>query len=133
MTVLKVLWHMIAALAVIVVAVAGSCRYLEQPRSRFATYTEAESAGMFEAGWLPSYLPRSSTDIDESHDIDTNDVWASFKYAPGDTKTIQDNCKVLAKAPSGTKYLCPPFEKQTMTVILKTDGSAWLESHANEI
>ena len=133
MTLLKLFWHILAVAAVLGIAVTATCSYLEQPRSYFSTHTEADSAGMFKAGWLPSYLPRSTIDIEERHDIDTNDVWASFKYTPEDNGSIQDNCKILVQTPSGTKYLCPPFEKRTMIIILKTDGTGWLESHANEI
>jgi hypothetical protein len=130
---LVILWNVVAGFALLLVLVVASSRYLERPRSSFATYAEAEAAGMFKAGWLPSYLPKSATNIEERHDIDTNNVWASFSYAPEDTKTIQDNCRLQTQSPEGAKYLCPPFEKQTLVVILRNNGTGWLESHANEI
>lgn len=88
---------------------------------------------MFGAGWLLSYLPKSATKIDERHDIDTNQVWASFSYEPTDTKSVKDNCTVLAQSAHGAKYVCPPYEKQTLIIILKSDGTGWLESQPNEI
>jgi len=38
--------------------------------------------GSIERGWLPEWLPRSATRIQEAHDIDTNDSFATFEFDP---------------------------------------------------
>lgn len=58
---------------------------LEVTQARFESYAEVASVpNIFEAGWIPSWIPKSATDIDESHDIDTNEAWLVFSFAKGD-------------------------------------------------
>jgi hypothetical protein len=42
---------------------------------------EARSAGALDRGWVPSFLPSSTTSIVESHNIDTNETWGTFRFA----------------------------------------------------
>lgn len=44
----------------------------------YATYAEAERAGAVERGWIPAFVPRSATEIEEVHDLDTN--WQRLRY-----------------------------------------------------
>ena len=99
------------------------------PSATFASYAELESAGMFERGWLPRYLPKSARDIVERHNLDTNAVWASFHYTPGDSESVQAVCRLVAESPVARKYLCPSFASRTTTIVLRADGSARYESH----
>jgi hypothetical protein len=41
---------------------------------------EAIKHSAIEKGWIPNILPRSSYEIYERHDIDTNTVWLKFKF-----------------------------------------------------
>ncbi len=50
---------------------------MEITESYFETYEEAVSS--INAGWLPRWLPTSSYDIRETHDVDSNAVLAVFK------------------------------------------------------
>ncbi|MEY4591094.1 MAG: hypothetical protein RL497_3170 [Pseudomonadota bacterium] len=69
-----------------------------------------EQSGIFESGWLPSYLPRSAHDIQESHDIDTNYVEASFQFDIGDTDSIKSNCTLASETNEVTTYACGIYE-----------------------
>lgn len=44
----------------------------------FSSYDDAQSA--IQAGWLPEWLPKSAYEINESHDIDSNISWTSFRF-----------------------------------------------------
>lgn len=104
---------------------------MENTRSQYANYKEL--SGAIEAGWLPAYFPRSATDIREGHNIDTNRVWASFKYDARDISDLRKICKVLAENESGLKLLCPPYDKQTSTFVLKKNGTGHYSSYENGI
>jgi hypothetical protein len=107
--------------------------FTENPRSSFVSFAEMEAAGMIAAGWLPEFLPKSATHIEESHNIDTNRVWASFKYRVGDLQSIEASCKKIAENNLGKKYLCPPLDTRTSTVILGNDGAGYYLSYENGI
>ena len=91
--------------------------FLEQTNSSFTDYEEMQKSGIFEAGWLPSFLPKSSRDIHESHNIDTNHVEASFVYEVGDTASIESNCALLTEDDGVATYTCGVFE-----ITLSTNG-----------
>ena len=40
-----------------------------------------ELAKTFNGGWIPSWLPKSATNIKESHKIDSNRTWLVFNYS----------------------------------------------------
>jgi hypothetical protein len=90
----------IALLAVFVIGGLAYCIHLENPTQRFATYEEAQRAGaMAEGRWIPSFLPKSSTNIVETHDIDTNALEIRFEYAPGDLDSIRKECAAVEDSP----------------------------------
>lgn len=85
----------------------STCKYLENTRSYFANYKEME--GNIGAGCSLRFFPRSATDIYEGHNIDTNDVWASFNYDAKDVPILRTMCRVLAENEAGVKLNRPPF------------------------
>jgi hypothetical protein len=48
------------------------------------------------AGWLPSWLPKSAYRIKESHDIDTNESWLTFSFSKSDD-FYSSACKPITK------------------------------------
>lgn len=69
---------------------------LEVTSSSYETYDEiASNPRTFEAGWIPRWLPRSATNISESHDLDTNDVWIVFSFAAEDR--FHEDCQEIEK------------------------------------
>lgn len=92
---------LIGVVAVIssVLALLKSCEYLENPKSHYASFSEARNAGaLAEGGWLPDLLPKSATDITEQHNIDTNAMWLAFTFSGAPFSSTPKGC-VLAKAP----------------------------------
>jgi hypothetical protein len=106
---------------------------MENSRSEFATFEEMESAGMIARGWLPEYFPESATRILEGHNIDTNLVWAWFRYEPSEIQSIENICLRIAEDDGGAKFLCPPFDSRTSTMVLRNDGEAYYLSYENPL
>lgn len=125
----------LVALALVGIFALGlfALAHFENPSSRFGTYEELKAAGLIERGWVPEQLPKSAIGIEESHDIDTNHGWASFKYKPGDTAAADGGCQLLHQTNEGRKYLCPPFGRQTSILVLMADGTGFVRMDADQI
>jgi hypothetical protein len=117
----------------IVLAVLRYMEYTENPKSAFESYEELERSGLIARGWLPQYLPPSATNIKESHNLDTNRVWATFRYQLGDLSSVESACNRIAESDLGKKFLCPPFGTRTSTVVLRNDGEGYYLSYENGI
>lgn len=73
---------------------------------------------------LLSFIPSSSTNINEFQDFDSGEVRVSFEYNVNDVSSIDDVCIKVLKDPSSTKYVCPPYETRTNTLLLRPNGQA---------
>lgn len=112
-----------------VLGLLSFCDYIENPRSYFTTYNDAKASGMMAAGWIPTYIPYSSTEISETHDIDTNTVKMTFKYSLNDTAEIEKNCTQIMNSAASTKqYRCTYYGNEVI-IELRSDGSGSLESY----
>jgi hypothetical protein len=94
-----------------------------RPKSHFDNYTEAQASGIMDRGWIPHYIPKSATDINEQHDLDTNWVKMTFNYALDDLADLRSACQSEVAIANGTEFLC---ERHIM-VRLFNDGTAQLE------
>lgn len=65
------------------VAVLSACTLAgcwEVSEISYKNFEEAKKAGAIgESKWLPEWLPEDARDIRESHDVDTNQSWLSFR------------------------------------------------------
>ena len=121
------------ALLGVVLGLFRYIEYTENPRSSFSSIAEMEASGLVEAGWLPEYLPPSAFQIEERHNIDTNEVWASFRYEVNDVQSVEAVCEIIAENNRGCKYLCPPLDSRTSTIILGDDGNGYYRSYYSDI
>ena len=117
----------------VVLAALQYMEYTENPKSTFASYEEMDRSGLIARGWLPQYLPRSATEIVESHNLDTNRVWAAFRYRVGDFDSVESICNRIAENELGKKYHCPPFDTRTSTLVLRNNGEGYYLSYENGI
>lgn len=76
-------------------SLSWGCSDLRESHAR--SYEEAKAQGQLERGWLPSCLPPTARDIQEAHDLDTNDQWISFS-GPSD---LTDRWRRLAATSIG--------------------------------
>lgn len=126
---MKLTWWSVATLVTLMALTLSWCEYSENPKLYFATYEEAKNSGIMDAGWMPTYIPRSSKEIHEQHNLDTNTVHMSFKYSQGDTQELEKNCYRKATSSQGTVWHCEYFGDK-VTVDLRNDGTATLSSHS---
>ncbi|WP_372381789.1 hypothetical protein ACCQ12_11815 [Xanthomonas sp. NCPPB 1068] len=60
----------------------------------YPTYKDALEDGAIEKGWIPEFLPKSSTNIYENHDVDVNQI--AVKFSSKDT-TFLSKLKIIEK------------------------------------
>lgn len=56
----------------------------------YATYEEAKADGAMRRGWIPAFVPASATDLKESHNLDTNESWLTFRFAEADREGLAE-------------------------------------------
>jgi len=78
----------------------------EVTKSTYETYEEIASIpNIFEAGWIPRWLPKTARNIKESHNIDTNEAWIVFSFSPVDK--FYEACRIIIE-----NKVILPTEKQ---------------------
>jgi len=50
----------------------------------YRNLTDIKNKNAIKRGWIPSILPLSAYKITETHNIDTNEIWGTFKYKERD-------------------------------------------------
>lgn len=70
-----------------------ACERMDNVESMYPNFEAAIKANAVGKGrWVPEFLPPSSTNIYEKHNLDTNEQWLSFKFA-GDIASIVNSCE----------------------------------------
>lgn len=59
--------------------------------SKYESLAEVKNNKAIKGGWIPAILPASAYDIVESHDLNTNTIFGSFKYKEKDEETFIQN------------------------------------------
>ena len=62
----------------------------ERLESFYPHLTDAIDSGALTRGWIPNFLPESSYDIHEMHDITSSRTWCSFNFAPDDSHGLRN-------------------------------------------
>jgi len=99
----------------------------ERPRSEFANYIDAKASGLMDRGWIPTFIPRSSAEIKEQHDLDANWVKMSFSYDTADKAVTRAACNTERPIRGGVEFGCKYFGNN-VSIKLYDDGSAELYS-----
>ncbi len=102
--------------------------YVENVNTDFSDYDEMQASGIIERGWIPGYLPKSSKNISEHHNIDSNIVRVSFDYDINEKLEIVSLCKKISSNKRGNKYICPPYSGKTSVLTLRKDGTGFYQS-----
>lgn len=66
--------------------------------SHYANLAAARQSGIIERGWVPELLPASSTDISETHNLDTNAGTGTFKFPSADLAAFKAQAHQQASA-----------------------------------
>jgi hypothetical protein len=75
--------------------------------NRYDNLQQVKEDKAIEKGWVPALIPPSAYDIEETHDIDTNQLFGRFYYKKKDEETLMN---ALSSFPenNGT-YTCKSF------------------------
>ena len=66
--------------------------------SHHANLAAARKAGVIDRGWVPELLPAGSTDILETHNLDTNTGTGTFRFPSADLVAFKDQARQQASA-----------------------------------
>ena len=58
------------------------CLSAEEPEKFYASRLEVTADDAIGRGWVPPWLPSTAHAINETHNIDTNEVWMIFEFDP---------------------------------------------------
>ena len=102
--------------------------YVDNVNTDFSNYEEMQSSEIIERGWVPAYLPKTSVNISEHHNIDTNRVTVSFEYDVNEDLEVETLCTKIGSSYKGDKYVCPPYVGATSVITLRNDGTGFYKS-----
>ncbi len=82
-----------------------SCAELpdESQTRHYPTRADAERDGSFARGWLPADIPADATDIVESHNLDSNQMWVRFNLSATMPERLLQRCVVDPEVPRPPK------------------------------
>jgi hypothetical protein len=76
----------------------------------YPDFDAAQRDNALRRGWLPSWLPKSATDIKSRQDIDRNDYSFAFAMPANEALDLPENCTAVVNPPAPTTRL-PNFPK----------------------
>ena len=90
-------------------ATVVACEKHETIEASYPDFQSAQKAGAIHGPALPSNLiPRSAKDIRSAFNLDTNEFWMSFRFAPADLSTMLSSCKDVPSSQVSYAYRSPP-------------------------
>jgi len=84
-----ILFFFIAALLII------RSNFSDVTINKYDDYQTVMEDNATERGWIPGILPKSAFDIAETHDIDKNELYGSFRYKQKDEEAFTSHLKAL--------------------------------------
>lgn len=66
-------------------------RYSDVQINKYEDIEVVKENKAIQKGWVPAILPESSYDITETHNIDTNNIFGSFKYKKEDEAALMEH------------------------------------------
>ncbi len=89
--------------SLVLIAISALCSCVEVPGEsqtrQYPTRADAERNGAFVRGWLPADIPADATDIVESHNLDSNQVWIGHKLSGPIPEDLLQRCVVDRDVP----------------------------------
>jgi hypothetical protein len=80
----------------------------EHPESFYPSLSDADRDGAMTRGWIPDFLPESSTGIHEVHNIEGGKTWCAFEFSPGDSERLRHHLRSAEVLPASLKYIRNP-------------------------
>ncbi len=67
----------------------------DEKENRYADLVAADDDGARGRGWIPRFIPESAHDIIERHNVETNEIWLTFRKAEEELGGIADRCEIV--------------------------------------
>ena len=72
------------------IVLAQGCSSIEEPGTYYRSRQDLVADNAIARGWIPPWLPASAHEINEAHNVDTNETWMQFKLDADDLLIIND-------------------------------------------
>ncbi len=89
-----------------IIVSVGAVAYLiwsERESNSFENYKSVIESGLITKGWVPSFIPKSSYNINEHHAVDKPNIYVELYFNPEDISYFEKACNLL----SNNTYKCP--------------------------
>ena len=132
--------HFRKSLVVVACLLTTGC-FLETADASYSTAKDVIDSGYLEKGWIPRWLPPDATNLQETHNIDSNASELSFSIPSRDSLALPESCTPIEfkdTVPAYIKrrwwpselelrdsyafYRCPPDAADYMFVGVRADG-----------
>src|SRR5207253_11025087 len=88
------------------IALLQACR---KGQERFyPVLADATKSGEVTRGWLPDFLPKSSSKIHLLYDPSSPRTWCAFEFSPTDTQRLRGNLTSVEATPARVRYIEDP-------------------------
>ncbi|NEO83972.1 MAG: hypothetical protein F6J87_06895 [Spirulina sp. SIO3F2] len=65
----------------------------ETKDAAYSDWVAAQEDGAIERGWIPNWLPRSSQNLKEAHDLDSNASILALTFSEDENWQVPDSCE----------------------------------------
>jgi hypothetical protein len=83
---------------------------IDRHESFYPSLAEADKDGAITRGWIPEFMPASSRDIHEVHEISPSKEWCSFEFLPADSQSLRMNLQSVESLEPSVGRVSSPGE-----------------------
>ena len=96
--------------AAIIYGLVGTLLACQSDRreSLYGSITDADRAGAIDRGWIPDYLPQTSRNIHEVHNLSPSREWCAFEFSPADSEKLRKNLKSITVLTPSVRHVPSP-------------------------
>lgn len=80
----------------------------ERRESFYSSLAEAKKDGATDRGWIPDFLPVSSRNIHEVHEISPSVGWCRFDFLTSDSHGLRNSLKSINEVPASVRHVPSP-------------------------
>jgi hypothetical protein len=97
------LLKLMKTLSIIICFFCLTCCHSDVVTNRYVTYEEAVAANLFQRGWLPENIPKSSSNIVVNNNLDLNTSVGEFTIDIKASKDFIEQLKAISEEKNGYK------------------------------
>jgi len=100
---------------------------IESQSNSFVNYAEMEQSNLITKSWIPSFIPKSSYNIEEHHRVDQPYIFVSFNFNPKNIISFEQSCSLI----SANNYRCDN-SGYPVSVVISNGNYAVIKSIASD-